>query len=368
MRRVLAMLVVCLFTTALAGAQEWATQYQQEFEAGIANLTAGKHDEGIANFKRCIELNPAPDGTAAYNIACGYSLKGERDPAFEWLDKAAAWGFGNSDGTTGSNIEHAKKDADLAGLREDPRFEAFIARMTKIRADLEAYWSVPEVYVPAAIQGAEEKPLLVVLHDRGGTKSEVLERWKALADELGWALLAPSAKFPLASAPAEGMSWFDDPNAYTQRYWTYERSVHDAVTAFRKEHKLDKDRVFLAGEGQGGMVAFNVAVSSAGLYKGALVVDGGIHTELAQKKAANAGKLGFRARLVTRPDAIQGLPAGLDAKSLLAGIESRLKEWGVTDTSVTLLPPATDVAGLRTAVLASLRSMEPKATADTGGQ
>jgi hypothetical protein len=115
------------------------------------------------------------------------------------------------------------------------------------------------------------------------------------------------------------------------------------------------------------MVAFNVAIASAGLYKGALVVDGGIHTELAQKKAANAGKLGFRARFVTRPDVIR-LPAGFEAKTLLAEVEKLLEEWGVTDTTVTLLPAGTDAAAQRKAIVAALRTMEPQAAAAGGGQ
>jgi len=367
MRRVFALLVACLLTTALARAQEWVAEYTKEFNAGIENLRAGKHDEGIANFKKCMELNPAPDNSAAYNIGCGHALKGEKDAAFEWLDKAATWGFGNSDGLTGtSNVEHAKEDTDLASLHGDPRFDAFIAKMAKFRAELEAYASVPEVYVPAAIKDLPEKPLLVVLHDVGSTKSDVRERWKTIADELGTALLAPSGKFPMGETPAKGMSWFDDANRYTQSYWTYERTVHDAVTAFRKEHQLAKDRVFLVGEGQGGMVAFNVAIASAGLYKGALVINGGIHAELAQKKAANAGKLGFRARFVVQPDGIKGLPPDFSMNELLTETESRLKTAGVTDVGTTILPTA-DAAALRTAILASLRSMEPKATADAGG-
>ena len=63
--------------------------WQVSFDKGIADIQAGRHAEGIEAFKKCLELQP-DHATCAYNIACGYSLKNELDPGFEWLGKALA--------------------------------------------------------------------------------------------------------------------------------------------------------------------------------------------------------------------------------------------------------------------------------------
>jgi hypothetical protein len=69
---------------------------------------------------------PAPsDPVGRYNLACKYALAGERERAFEWLDKAVQAGF-NSD-------ETFARDPDLATLRSDPRFAALLDKV-KVRA------------------------------------------------------------------------------------------------------------------------------------------------------------------------------------------------------------------------------------------
>jgi hypothetical protein len=55
---------------------------------------------------------------ASYNAACAYAALGKTDEAFEWLGKAAAAGF--------SNPQRLQTDADLASLRRDARFKAFL--------------------------------------------------------------------------------------------------------------------------------------------------------------------------------------------------------------------------------------------------
>jgi tetratricopeptide (TPR) repeat protein len=58
---------------------------------------------------------------ATYNVACVYSLKGEKDKAFEWLGKAVDAGFARPD--------HIEGDSDLDGLRADARFADFKKRV-----------------------------------------------------------------------------------------------------------------------------------------------------------------------------------------------------------------------------------------------
>jgi len=83
--------------------------FQRAFEAH----SAGRYDEAIAGFTKAAEMGFVPS-TCYYNIACGHSLKGEKDLAFEWLEKALKAGFNRND--------LLQEDSDLDPIRDDPRF------------------------------------------------------------------------------------------------------------------------------------------------------------------------------------------------------------------------------------------------------
>jgi len=57
----------------------------------------------------------------AYQIAAVYAWRGEKNPAFEWLDRA----FAQLNG--GLNL--VKMDPMLRGLRGDPRYTALLKKM-----------------------------------------------------------------------------------------------------------------------------------------------------------------------------------------------------------------------------------------------
>ncbi len=284
-----------------ARAQDDDARFEAAFQEGIQAMTQGDHRAGAEAFERCLALRPE-HSVSAYNLGCAHTLLGEHDVAFAWLDKAARWGFGD----IGPNIAHAQRDPDLAQLRGDPRFAAFIEGMRERKKELEAYqrslegyWSRPAVHVPRGLVGREGLPLLVVLHDAGGRKEGVVSGpWRRLADELGLVLVAPSGTFPASRDPEPGMNWFDSLEGYTEQHWRYERTVGRAVKAVREEHDIDPRRVLLAGEGQGAMVAFNVAVTAPGLYRGVLALNGLPQLLLAEPVAERAGRMGFAARFV----------------------------------------------------------------------
>ena len=332
LQRILVPLLMLLSTLGVALAQDGGQDFDRAFQEGINALQQGRLDDGIKAFHTCLELQPE-HSASAYNIACGYSLKQEKDPAFEWLTKAADWGFGD----IGENIALAERDPDLANVRTDPRYPEFIEGMRERKRDLdefreslESYWSKPDVYIPEAIAESEAMPLLVVLHDRGGRKEDVIKgRWKRIADELGTALLAPSGKYALSRKPQAGMSWFDTLEGYSERYWTFERTVSRAVNAFKKEHPLDKQRIFLAGEGQGAMVAFNVGITGPGLYTGVLGLNGIPHLQLAEPRGETAGRMGFRTHLLFERGAKYGLPTGMTPEAMAGRLAATLDSWGV---------------------------------------
>jgi beta-lactamase regulating signal transducer with metallopeptidase domain/tetratricopeptide (TPR) repeat protein len=83
------------------------------YSRGMQNHERGRYDEAIAAFRKAIDLGYREDASA-YNIACGYALKGDSDHAFEWLRKSASYGF---------NVESYLTDDDLDSLRSDPRWK-----------------------------------------------------------------------------------------------------------------------------------------------------------------------------------------------------------------------------------------------------
>ena len=58
-----------------------------------------------------------------YNLACSQSIRGDREKAFENLEKSIELGF--------TNVDHIKQDKDLASLRPDPRFKLLLDKAQK---------------------------------------------------------------------------------------------------------------------------------------------------------------------------------------------------------------------------------------------
>jgi tetratricopeptide (TPR) repeat protein len=86
------------------------------FNLGFALHYSSEHSRAIQAFEQAVQLGYRK-GTSLYNIACGHSMMGNRDAAFEWLEKAIDAGF---------DIKgYILSDEDLNNLRSDPRFKRF---------------------------------------------------------------------------------------------------------------------------------------------------------------------------------------------------------------------------------------------------
>lgn len=97
--------------------QKYPSSGRPWFNLGFAALQARDLNTGIEAFQRAIQLNHRI-GTSSYNIACGYALKGDRDSAFAWLEKARDAGF--------DLRGHMKGDDDLDALHDDPRWDSLL--------------------------------------------------------------------------------------------------------------------------------------------------------------------------------------------------------------------------------------------------
>ena len=80
---------------------------------GTGCYKLGEHQLAIKDYEKAIELNPER-ARSYYNLACCYSLQGDKDKAIEYLRQAIEKGY--------NNFERMKKDTDLDNIRNDPRF------------------------------------------------------------------------------------------------------------------------------------------------------------------------------------------------------------------------------------------------------
>ncbi len=86
----------------------------------VAHCRLDAPEEGLAWAERALAIDPE-DAGVKYNVACLYAIQGESDKAIECLEQALQAGFG-----TRTWIEN---DPDLDSVREDPRFQALLARL-----------------------------------------------------------------------------------------------------------------------------------------------------------------------------------------------------------------------------------------------
>ena len=305
----------------------WAGEYEASFQAGITALQARELPRAIDAFKRCLELDPTRP-VCAYNVACGYALAGDVEGGLEWLGRAADAGFGAEE----SRFQVAATDPEIANLRAEARGEAILERIRANGDRIRAFAREPAVRLFPGPRDDELRPLLVVLHADGRTKLDVVGGdWARVAESVGADLLAPSGSHPVAGEPERGMRWLEEPNDLVRGSAECGRSVMETVRTFLEGRPIDPDRVWIAGEGTGAMVAFEVALRAPGLFRGVVLVDGPIHPDTPTDQARRAASLGLRAALVLDAG-ISG--AQLDQATLAVRVRAWLIDCGFSDPLV----------------------------------
>ena len=312
---------------ALIGSDDRRRDYVHAFQRGITALQSHRHEEAIAAFEACLDVIPGVP-ICVYNIACVRAEAGDVDAALESLERAVRDGFGARE----RDLDLLQHDADLAPLRDHPRFDELVAEVRRSRAASAEFARAPAVHVPASLDASTPQAVCIVLHRHGATKEDVVAGpWRAVADELGMVLVAPSGRIQVAGGrgPEEGMTWVDDLDRYGQRYWQYEVPVREALRSVRDVCRVDGGRVFIAGEGLGGTLAFNVALRSPDLFRGVLLHDAAIHVGLASEKAAQLATMGLRAALVYGDEPVPGLERPEVGARYAAALTERLLDWGI---------------------------------------
>jgi tetratricopeptide (TPR) repeat protein len=100
------------------GDPRWARDWSPETDPahayrGVFQLQRGNYEEARALLQQALESNPG-DQSTLYNLACVEARVGQREAAITHLLGALS---GNE-----RLLKHAQKDADLAPIRDDPRF------------------------------------------------------------------------------------------------------------------------------------------------------------------------------------------------------------------------------------------------------
>jgi predicted esterase len=370
---VMGTLMCMAFRPLAAAAQEpprradTARTYTDEFRRGVEALQAGRFEEGVAAMKRCLELAPE-DPSSAYNLACAYALQGQVEPGIEWFAKSAEWGFGYDPFT--DLVALADKDSDLDALRKDARFAPLLEKIHARKKTVEDAIGTAASYVPEKAKSGGAMALLVVLHPSGATKESVIQgRWKQVADELGCALLAPSARLLASRKPEQGTVWWTSFADYARpdRSDLYEQSVISALAAFQKANKVDPARVWIAGDVEGGMVALRMAFAHPETWKAVLANDTGLETALLKPHAEAAKKAGLKVKILIDRDAFAKRLAAdpsrkVDPAVVLSAWNDNLMGMGFLNAlEAWSKDPASPADALTPKLVASLRAMQPAA-------
>ena len=94
--------------------QKYPSSGRAWFNLGYTALQDRDFDTAIAAYRKTLDLGYRV-GTSSYNMACAYALQGNRDAAFQWLERARAAKF---------ELEHyLDDDDDLDSLHRDPRWK-----------------------------------------------------------------------------------------------------------------------------------------------------------------------------------------------------------------------------------------------------
>jgi hypothetical protein len=97
-----------------------------------ARLRAKRYDDAIDAYQKAMSFGAFGNkfrAGALYDIACAYSLKGDKERAYDYLNQALAAGF--------RDLQHVRTDTDLEPLHADKRWEGLAATkdVTKMSRD-----------------------------------------------------------------------------------------------------------------------------------------------------------------------------------------------------------------------------------------
>lgn len=94
--------------------QEQSTDGQEWAGVGMRMLLLRDLDRGITALLKAVNYSQDDASGAMYNLACAYSMKGDRDSGIQWLERSVNSGF--------DSPQKLSYDPDINNLRSDSRF------------------------------------------------------------------------------------------------------------------------------------------------------------------------------------------------------------------------------------------------------
>jgi phospholipase/carboxylesterase len=126
------------------------------------------------------------------------------------------------------------------------------------------------VFVPLHYESKYAYPLVVWLHDRGGDESELSHVMRRLSLR-NYVAVAPRGADPCGEG---GFDWSQDGNAIECGDEAVAAAIDDATRQFN----ISSQRIFIAGLGTGGTMAFRIAFQRPEWFAGVLSLNGGLPT------------------------------------------------------------------------------------------
>jgi len=223
-----------------------------------------------ANYDYAIELMLALDRKSpdqpnqAYDLACLYSLTGQKDEAISWLRRSAELGFAGHRLVT--------FDDDLANIRSRTEFADSVAKIAKSYEKALAAFKEragdpnPVIILPPNHGTDMPAPLIVAMHGYGGEAPEMADAWREAAAELGAIVIAPRA---IRKVKGAGYSWGLTDEA--------EFLVLRAIDHVAARYKIDPERIVLMGFSQGAYLSLAIGLRNPERFCGVIPLCGGYH-------------------------------------------------------------------------------------------
>ncbi|MBX3396573.1 MAG: dienelactone hydrolase family protein [Phycisphaerae bacterium] len=223
----------------------------------------GDYEKALQYALEAVEL--ADDALTNYNAACMYALNKKKDKSFEHLFRSFEKG-----GLRGDPVTQLTRDTDLNSLHDDPRWEKALSLARKQRDDRGAVQKdreVPfkyEVTLPPDHDPLKPAALVIAMHHFHGSRLTARDRWAEPAAAVGAILMTPQGT--LEAGEDSGMfQWGNDISAV-------DRNIMGAIDEVMDHHKIDPDRVVIAGFSQGGSMALALALRNPDAFRGVVPV------------------------------------------------------------------------------------------------
>ncbi len=324
-------------------------------QAALSAIGEGHYQEAERLFKELLRRSPS-DARTLYNLACCYSRQTELKLAAEFLE--ASWRAGLRD------PERLRDDPDLAALRESGRGKRLISRLTaeaekmRRRRGQPLQFEAPvlgrlQIVMPEPVDPDQRYPLLLVLHGHGGSGEYLagfLEVAKRAPEVIG---VAPFGPYPVALAQGHGYSWYPPAELFrellelaaagddtaraeqrlelgTREQETGQRYVLAALETVAENYPVDRDRVFLLGFSEGGVMAYSLGLAHPELFRGLVIIGSRLREEDADPSRLAAAADQLQVLVCHSPaDRAISFAKGEEAHSVLraAGIKSRLVSY-----------------------------------------